>query len=210
MTTTVARTTAILAVTLAGLLANPGRATAIPPHVSTAFPVAQRANISASAVISVNFDDAIDPTTVNEITFRVFGRWSGPASGSYVVTLNNITFTPSEPFFAGEWVTASLSKGIKSMSGEALAKGYAWNFWIKTVGTLLDLEYVGRISTREHNETVHVVRRLRRRPGQRRVGRSDRYQRNNERRAHIHERSRDVQRVLHHRKSGGRRNSQPE
>ena len=153
MTTTLTRTT-ILAVTLAGFLVNPQRAAAVPPHVASAFPLAQRVDAPANAVISVNFDDQIDAATVDSLTFRVFGRWSGPASGSVVVTVNNITFTPSEPFFAGEWVTVSLSKGIKATSGEALAKGYAWNFWIQTVGATLDLEYVGRISTREHNEAV--------------------------------------------------------
>jgi hypothetical protein len=107
----------------------------------------------------VTFDESIDPNTVDAITFRVFGRWSGPASGSFVFSSNVVpndvvTFTPSEPFFAGEWVTVSLSKGIESLAGQGLPKGYAWNFWIATATTLLDLDYIGRVSTREQNETV--------------------------------------------------------
>jgi hypothetical protein len=152
MATTVRRAGAILACTLAGLIA-PRAADATPPAVLSILPAPQKVNVLASAVVQVNFDTPIDPATVNAITFRVFGRWSGPASGSYVVNSSSVTFTPDQPFFAGEWVTVSVSKGIENLAGEGLVKGYAWNFWIKTVGTLLDLEYIGRTTTRQGGET---------------------------------------------------------
>jgi Bacterial Ig-like domain/FG-GAP-like repeat/FlgD Ig-like domain len=153
MTTTVARATATLALTLTGFLANPQWVVAAPPQVSSSFPLRQKIDVPVNTVIQVTFDSDINPATVNALTFRVFGRWSGPAGGTFDVVGGSVTFTPTEPFFAGEWITVTLSKGIQNLTGQGLVKGYAWNFWTKTAAALLDLEYVGRVTARQGNET---------------------------------------------------------
>lgn len=104
------------------------------------FPAAQEISALAGTGLIVRFDVPVDTASVNEHTFRVFGRWSGPATGSFSFWDNNeeVRFTVSEPFFAGEWITAQLSKNIKSAAGESMVHGYAWNFWIATAPGTLD------------------------------------------------------------------------
>jgi hypothetical protein len=122
------------------------------PQVTAVQPVRERINTPATTAISVYFSEAIDPSTVTATSFRVFGRWSGPAAGSFSFAPFAVTFTPAEPFFAGERVTVVLSKAIRNTSSEPLANGYAWCFSIRTAATTLDLNYVGRITTRLEGE----------------------------------------------------------
>jgi hypothetical protein len=84
---------------------------------------------------------------------RVFGRWSGPATGTIEVDDSTITFAPTTPLFAGEYVTVSLSKAIESTSGEAMSSGYAWSFWVASGAGKLDLTYLTRYTTRQGGET---------------------------------------------------------
>src|SRR5262245_16831227 len=121
---------------------------AVPPQVVTRTPARQKIDASPQTTIQVGFNTNIDPTSVNAITFRAFGRWSGPASGTYQVTGSTVTFTPSEPFFFGEYVTVSLSKGIKSTLAEPMAFGHAWSFWTRSASASLNLTYVTRYDTR--------------------------------------------------------------
>jgi hypothetical protein len=135
------------------LLAVAGPALAAPPVVTSVYPARQRIDAGAHTIIEVHFDQDIDAASVTSVSFRVFGRWSGPATGSFTVAGGTITFTPDEPFFAGEWVTVSLSKAIENNAAENLVKGYAWNFWIATANGNLTLSYDGRINCRQGTET---------------------------------------------------------
>jgi hypothetical protein len=123
------------------------------PHVVSIQPQHQRIDVPANAAIQVTFDEAIDTLSVDPVSFRVFGRWSGPASGNRTVNGATVAFTPNQPFIAGEWVTVNISRGIKNTSGESLAQGYAWNFFIKTRPGSLNLQYDYRVTTRQGSET---------------------------------------------------------
>jgi len=121
---------------------------AAPPQVTARHPSRQQINAPTNTAIQAEFNMFIDPASVDAISFRVFGRWSGPATGTIDVYENTITFDPDEPLFAGEYVTVWMSKGIKNTLGEPMTFGHAWSFWIKSgVGTL-DLDYVTRYDTR--------------------------------------------------------------
>ncbi len=122
--------------------------------VSSVSPPAQSINFLPSLEITINFSDAVDIASFNDTTFQVFGRWSGVHKGNISTSNNSTTilFTPDENFFYGEWVTVSLSKGIKNINGDSLLKGYAWNFWTKSLPASMDLNRTGTISTREPGE----------------------------------------------------------
>ena len=123
------------------------------PHVVSIQPAPQEIDVSSYPVIQVTFDEPIDTASVSPVSFRVFGRWSGPAAGARNVNGNTVTFLPTQGFFAGEWVTVNVSRNITNTSGEPLTQGYAWNFWIKSKPASLDLQYAGRITTRQTGET---------------------------------------------------------
>lgn len=138
---------------VAGAFAIAAPVLAAPPVVNSVYPVRQRINAGANTPIEVHFDQDIDPTSVTPITFRVFGRWSGPATGTLAVSAATITFQPDDPFFAGEWITVSLSKGIENTSDENMAMGYVWNFWIETADGSTTLTYDYRVSCRTAGES---------------------------------------------------------
>ncbi len=102
--------------------------------VDSIFPASQELAAERQTDIVVKFDSIMDPATINNSTFRVFGRWSGPATGIFQFENGNsqVRFTPDEPFFAGEWVTVSLSRGITTSNATPMANGYSWNFWAKS------------------------------------------------------------------------------
>jgi len=144
---------AVRLIAVALVVASAGLAHAAPPVVTNVYPARQRVDAPLHSIIEVTFDQPIDPASVTNISFRVFGHWSGPATGTTTVNGSVVTFTPAEPFFAGEWVTVNLSKGIQNVTAENMVKGYAWNFWIQTANGTLTLTYTGRITTRAGPET---------------------------------------------------------
>ena len=107
-------------------------------QVATTAPTGQA--VVAGAVISVTFNQPVNPQTVGSASFRVFGRWSGPAKGQFSFLENNatISFQPDEPFFAGEMVWVQLSKSIAGANGETMEKPYAWPFVVKAGPGFLD------------------------------------------------------------------------
>jgi methionine-rich copper-binding protein CopC len=156
-------------------------------HVLSVEPRPQRVDVPANAAIQVTFDQPIDDTlSVNAISFRVFGRWSGPASGNRTVNGNIMTFTPNQPFFAGEWVTVNVSRNITSTSGET-SRRVRMEFLDQEQARQSQPAVCGRITTRLASESTapyggyagDLERRRRQRP--------HRSLRAHRRRAHFHE-----------------------
>ncbi len=125
------------------------------PLVVSTYPEGQKIDTPTDDEIVVNFDTPIDPQTVHELSFRVFGRWSGPAPGIFWFSNDNteVRFYPDEPFFAGEWVMVQLSKEIQSATGDNLENPFAWGFWVKTAPGTLQQPLIETIELRLPGET---------------------------------------------------------
>lgn len=109
------------------------------PLVTSVAPQRQILNAPRGTAITVNFNTALNTQSVNNSTFRVYGKQLGPIPGTFEFLNGNtqVKFTPASSFLAGEWVTVSLSKGIQSQDNTPMALGYSWNFWtIAGPGTL--------------------------------------------------------------------------
>lgn len=124
------------------------------PQVSAVSPLPQKIDVAAGSDITVTFTTAIDPQSVNPGTFMIFGRWSGVMAGNFSFENNNmqVRFTPSENFFAGEYISVSLSRGIKDNNGEPMAAGYAWNYWIRVNAGSIIVYEAGQIPVRQPGE----------------------------------------------------------
>ena len=122
--------------------------------VNSVLPASQSINYLPSADVVINFSTAVDITSFNDTTFQVWGRWSGVRKGAISFNGNDqsILFNPDNDFFYGEWVTVSLSKGIKDSQGNNLALAYSWNFWIKTQPSSMNLTRTGTIEVRQPGE----------------------------------------------------------
>ena len=71
--------------------------------------------------MSVTFDRPVNTATVNNSSFRVFGRNSGTASGTFSFWNGDmtVTLTPDAPFAAGEVVTDD----VTAAGGQLAATG---------------------------------------------------------------------------------------
>jgi hypothetical protein len=120
---------------LAGLLLLLTAGAASAELVVTTLVPARNATVASTTVVSVTFDRAVNPATVSNTSFRVFGRNSGPASGTLTFSNGNatVTLTPSAPFAAGEIVTVNLAETLVAADTTSLrTQGYAWQFAIQT------------------------------------------------------------------------------
>ena len=124
------------------------------PAVMGISPQRQILNAPRSTQITATFNTSIDPASVNNLTFRVFGRQSGVIPGSLQLQSGNtqIVFTPASPMLAGEWMTVSLSKGIRSAGNVTMEKGFAWNFWTKAEPGTLNQSRIKTIPVRRSGE----------------------------------------------------------
>jgi len=127
---------------------------AAPPHVVSVTPTSQSLTATRNNPILITFDVALEPASVNVSNITVFGRWTGVVNGTLQLENSNtrIRFVPSTLFSSGDMVMVTLSKGIRSQSGENLAKGYSWLFWIRTSPGNLNLTEVGRVPVRRLGE----------------------------------------------------------
>ena len=124
------------------------------PDVISFSPDRQIINASRGTDIIADFNTALNTSTVNSSTFRVFGKQSGPIPGTFHFLNGNtrIRFTPSSLFLAGEWVTVNLSKGIKSADNTQMVTGFSWNFWTIALPGTLNVTLIQTIPLRRPNE----------------------------------------------------------
>lgn len=131
-----------------------GTLPAAPPRVLSVSPASQAIAVLPTSNILVTFDSVIDQTSITSSAVFVFGKWTGVINGT--ITLESggsiLRFTPSTRMMAGDWITVSLSTGIRNLAGENMAFGYMWNFWIRTSRSTMTLVETQRIAVRRTGE----------------------------------------------------------
>ena len=126
-------------------------------RVLSVTPLPQSMDAGSLTEVTVQFDSAVDASTISGSTVMILGRWSGISGGTFTIESSGtlVRFVPSLPFSAGEWVTIALSKHVLSETGDSLSHAYAWNFWIKSSPGTIDLTETARLSVLDVGET-HV------------------------------------------------------
>ena len=104
------------------------------PTVTSFTPTRNALSIIQSTAITAAFNADINPSTITNATVRINGSLSGlhTSTFSYNSSTHTVTITPDVSFKVGEAVTVTLTRGIKSASGDSLASSYSWRFTIKT------------------------------------------------------------------------------
>ncbi|MEO8398817.1 MAG: FG-GAP-like repeat-containing protein, partial [Ignavibacteriaceae bacterium] len=125
------------------------------PKVKSVFPASNSLTSEKNTQIIIEFENGIDPSSINDSSFMVWGKWSGVHKGNIVLLENNkkIIFRSNKNFSVGEIITVSLSKKIKDVQSEQMQNGYAWNFWIKPSSTSINLSLKGKINVRKNGES---------------------------------------------------------
>jgi hypothetical protein len=101
------------------------------PVVNSSDPLDLAVNVSRNKVVSVNFSKSMTPSTINNTTFTL-KQGATPVNGTVVYSGATATFTPSVLLTASTVYTATVSIGVKDLSGNALATPKVWSF---TTGT---------------------------------------------------------------------------
>jgi hypothetical protein len=119
----------------------------------------QNSSAPVYTAIWVTFDRPIATGSITPARFRVFGRSSGAASGNFSFSNGDrtVTFTPTQPFSAGEIVTVNLSHDILGADLSPLrAAGFAWQFMILTFQSPRQFEEIDVMSNRIQNQQTRI------------------------------------------------------
>jgi hypothetical protein len=113
-------------------------------------------NFSVDSPITLQFDRAINPSTLTASNVSVFGRASGASNGSWELSNGNLsaTFYPDRPFAAGEVVTIGLSKNLAGLDGAPFrSAGFTTQFWTSS-RHIADLDYAPLASMTTGNGSI--------------------------------------------------------
>ncbi len=97
------------------------------PLVTSTDPANAATNVPLNKVISVNFNQAMDPSTITGTTFTLK---NGATSITGTVAYSGVmaSFTPTASLVSGTTYTATITTGAKNVAGIPLANNYVWTF----------------------------------------------------------------------------------
>jgi uncharacterized repeat protein (TIGR01451 family) len=113
---------------LSGPLQAPGNPILYPSPITHTAPL--------TTVVSITYDEPIDPTTVTSVTFAVHGMQSGLVTATHdVINGSTIIVTPTRPFHEGELVYAIATTRTLNISGTGPLTATQWQFNAGVVAT---------------------------------------------------------------------------
>ena len=90
-------------------------------------------NVDKATNIEVTFSKDVDPTTLTSSTVKIQGSQSGlhQTNISYTSATKTATIDPLKDFIQGEVVSVTLTRGIRSTTGDSMSSSYTWSFTVK-------------------------------------------------------------------------------
>jgi len=98
-----------------------------PPTVLSTDPLDVATAVVLNKVVSVNFSEAMDPSTLTASTFTL-KQGATSVSGSIAYVGTKATFTATNILLASTVYTATVTTGAKDLAGNALASSTVWSF----------------------------------------------------------------------------------
>ncbi len=121
-----------------------------PPVVNSTVPAAGASGISVNGIISVTFNEPIDPATITTNTFTVNNGVIGTISLSGSAAI----FTPNTNLAFSTTYTATISSNVRDLAGNAMGVPHTWSF---TTGATPDTTPPTVVSTGPVNGESGVV-----------------------------------------------------
>ena len=102
---------------------------AIPPIVSSTSPANNAIDVSVNALITVTFNEDMNPGTITTATF-ILNDGSTPVSGvvSYDVATKTATFDPDDYLDATKPYTAKVLAAVEDLASNPMGSDYEWSF----------------------------------------------------------------------------------
>ena len=119
----------------------------------TLTPSINASNVLAGQAIVVDFDRAVNPSTLppSAAHLHVFGSVSGAIAGNLTLENGNqrLRYTPTKPFAAGEIVSVELDRFVQGQDGVFLRPGgWSWSFRVRTATALRTFQTIDVMTTR--------------------------------------------------------------
>ncbi len=101
-----------------------------PPTVISTVPLNLATGVPINQALSATFSLAMDPTTIDAMTFTLAGPGTTPVTGvvTYVAAGSVATFMPSANLASSTVYTATITTGAKDLVGTAMAQNFVWTF----------------------------------------------------------------------------------
>jgi len=100
--------------------------TGVCPEVVSTSPVDLATGVSPSKVITVTFNEPMNPATITAISFTILGL--SPVAGTITYSGNTASFTPTNPLASNITYTGRITTAAKDMMGNAIQEDYVWTF----------------------------------------------------------------------------------
>lgn len=97
------------------------------PAVSSVDPAANAVSVPVNALIKVTFSEPMDPATISNATFT-FKQGSTVVPGTVTSSGSTATFSPTSALLANSAYSATVTMGVKDISGNTLGSNYSWTF----------------------------------------------------------------------------------
>jgi len=109
------------------------------PQLLSTFPANTATGVSLNAAISGTFSKAMNPLTISTSTFTLTGPGLTAVVGtvSYDALTMIATFTPNANLLPNTQYTATVTSGVKDLTGNSLAAGSVPNPWVFTTGAAI-------------------------------------------------------------------------
>ena len=125
------------------------------PSVLLTVPLNNAIAVPLNQILTATFNKAINASTINGATFTLAGPGTIGVSGqvAYSSVGDTATFAPSVNLLPSTLYTATITTGVKDLSGNPLAANYVWTF---TTGTALNTLRPEIVSTNPANNATNV------------------------------------------------------
>jgi hypothetical protein len=116
------------------------------PTVTSTVPANLATNVPLNQIVSATFSEPMNPANINGNNFMLKAAGGATVSGivAYAAVGDTLTFTPATNLLASTTYTATITTGVTSLSGSALATAYVWTF---TTGTTTNTTPPSLVST---------------------------------------------------------------
>lgn len=123
------------------------------PKVISTNPADTASGVSLIKTIDVIFNEAMNPSTINTLTFTII-RGTTPIAGVITYAGTTATFSPANNFLPNTKYTGTVTSGVKDPAGNAMVSNYVWNF---TTGAGPGITAPTVISTDPANAAIGVA-----------------------------------------------------
>jgi hypothetical protein len=128
----------ILAFLLAVLVGGCGREQTgfVAPSLISTNPANLATGVPVTQIVTATFNNAMNPTTINTVTFIVAGPGGTAIMGTVTYSGTTATFTPAANLLPSTQYSGTITTGAKDPAGNALAINFVWTFTTGTIPTV--------------------------------------------------------------------------